>query len=261
MPESILPLIAVEKNKIATQNAFVALLEITINNTASTKKYYCNNNENLTYDGDTYEASSFDLTIVSENVKGEIPSLELNIQNVDRILGGIIDAADGGLGSSVVVSVVEVDATTKGCTLAFSKEYEVMFVEMGGASLTVTLGVPNLLRQFFPFYKYIAEHCEWRFKWHECKYEDTSASRVTVGGVNYICITSHTSTTNNAPTGINGGSFWRVVSSGGSAWSLDTEYSEGDKYCGRSFRDCREYENTPNFGGQKGLADSKVKLV
>jgi phage-related protein len=260
--ETISPLIAVEKNKIASPNPFIVFLAITINDTAGTKLYYCNNNENLTYSGQLYTATSFDITISSESMKGEMPSIELTIQNVDRILGGTIDAADGGLGSTIIVYVVEVDAVTKACTLAFSKEYEVMFVEMSAYLLTVTLGAPNLLRQGFPFYRYIAEHCEWRFKWHECKYEDTSADKVAVSGTSYICITSHTSNTDNAPTGKYGGSYWRIVSSGGSAWSAGVDYTEGTAYCGRTFFDCRDtFNNTPNFGGQKGLVDSKVRLV
>jgi hypothetical protein len=258
MAETLPVGIILEKNKLFTDSTWYILLDVTINNLAKTKLYYVKNMDSVTYGGNTYTPIDFDVEISKEGIKGEIPVIQLKIQNVDRIVGGYVEAANGGIGTTVLISVIN------GGALALQREYSVIGSSIDGVGyVTFSLGAPNLLRQRYPLYRYIADSCPWWFKAHECKYEDPTANRVTgSGGGVYVCYIDHVSASDNCPvTGANWMDYWRISTGSASTWSAGVSYSAGTATCDRNLDACRDYSNTINYGGAKGLTNRNTRVV
>lgn len=289
MAESIPVQLIIEKNKLASPNPWLVLLDFTIDEVDCR---YVDNNADIRYDGDLYTATSFSVEISKDTSKGELPSITLAVSNVDRIIGGYVEDVGGGLGIDVTISVVNIDVGTASkvsrsinsvtryfncvwahisstvidrpvdgpfwsqkwqetydstgavawadgteynvgeCYLAFQKTYTVLNSTITSKVLSFNLGAPNLLRQRHPRHRYIASSCRWMFKYHECKYEDATASVVyhPDSGKNYICIKSHTSSSTNKPEESTDSwmEYWRRISpstGAPSAWAADTVYN------------------------------------
>lgn len=160
--------IVAEKNKIATKSAWLILLEITL--TDDTVMRFVRNTEDITFSGNVYSAMPFDFDPI-EDQRGMIPTVNLRISNVTRLLQSYLEDLDGGIGSTVKISVVNSDLLSETYT-----ELDLTFEVIGASSdvhqINFILGMPNPLNKRFPLFRYIANHCNWvsRFKGVECGY-------------------------------------------------------------------------------------------
>jgi phage-related protein len=157
----------VEKNKLATANAWLLFMDVVLPDT--TEFYLVNNTEDLTFQGREYTAINFNIDPDQQSSKGEIPTLNLLVANVTRILQAYLEELNGGLGASVVLWVVN-SAHLASNYAELKMEWEVMGAEASDLWVTFNLGGPNPLRRRFPLYRYIANHCGWTFKAAECAY-------------------------------------------------------------------------------------------
>lgn len=158
----------VEKNKIATGSAWLILLDVILDDGATTL-YFVNNTEDILFLSNTYTAIAFDLDSTSYSTKGEIPSLQLRISNVTRLIQAYLEALDGAVGDQVRVRVVNSEHLTEDYT-ELEMLYDILVSESNAEWVTFTLGAPNPLRSRFPKNKYISFHCNWIFKEAECAY-------------------------------------------------------------------------------------------
>jgi phage-related protein len=167
--------LVLEKNKIATKSAWLILLEITL--TDLTVLRFVRNTEDITFDSDLYSAMPFELDPIEDQLRGQIPTVNLKISNVTRLLQTYLEDLDGGIGSTVKIIVVNSDNLS-----ASYSELELTFEVVGAYSdssyAVFTLGMPNPLNKRFPLYRYIANHCNWtsRFKGVECGYAGASTT-------------------------------------------------------------------------------------
>lgn len=160
----------IEKNKIATPNPWLILLDITL--TDNTKFYFVKNTENIFY-GDPsqeYTAINFEIEPTAETSKGEIPTVTLRISNVTRIIQAYLEELEGCIGTTVVVRVVNVAYLTEDYT-ELEMTFDVLATNSDVNWVSFTLGAPNPLRRRFPLYRYIASHCGWSYKSAECGYD------------------------------------------------------------------------------------------
>ncbi len=159
--------IIIEKNKVATANAWLILLEITL--TDSTIFRLVNNTEDVTFDSDVYTAFNFQIDPTEQATSGEITTLTLKVSNITRLIESKIQDLDGAIGSSVKIIVINSGLLSE----SFS-ELEMIFEVLGCSTNTewasFTLGAPSPLRQRFPLFRYLAIHCSFRFKEVECAY-------------------------------------------------------------------------------------------
>lgn len=198
-----LPSVVVQrKNTIATASAWIVLLDISI----STTFYLCSNNESVSFGGHTYEPFPFDLDPHEENNKGEIPTLSLRVANVTQLIQEQIEENNGGVGSSIIIRVVNSDYLTSDYS-ELEMEFSILAAEASAEWLTLTLGAPNPLRRRFPPHRYIANHCHWDFKSVECGYSGNAT------------------------------------------------------VCDRSWERCEELNNTPRFGGYRGLTTKGWRVI
>ncbi len=172
-----LPLnLILEKNKLATPNPWLTTLDVIFPAPAS-PLYLVNNTEDIVFGGRTYQRFPFTLDAMNQDANGEIPTLQLRISNVLRILQAYIEEQDGCVGATVLVRVI--NAAYLGENYA---ELEMTFdvLEAGSDAnwVTFTLGAPNPLRANFPLFTYRAGYCNWvkNFKGAECTYAGAATS-------------------------------------------------------------------------------------
>jgi len=162
--------LVLEKNELASESAWLVLLDITL--TDGTILRIVNNTEDVTFDSNTYTAVNFELDSNKEGLKGEIPSVQLKISNVTRLLQSYLESQEGSIGSDITMYIV--NSENLGSNYAeLTWEFEVIGTQADAFWTTFTLGAANPLRRRFPLYRYISSHCNWRFKSAECGYVGT----------------------------------------------------------------------------------------
>lgn len=157
----------IEKNRIASQNAWLVLLDITL--TDNTRFYLVKNTENIIFNRQTYYAINFEIEPTKHSGRGEIPTVTLRVSNVLRILQAHLERLTGGVGSSIKVTVVN-SAHLNENYAELEMTFDVIATIADAQWVTFTLGAPNPLRRRFPLYRYIADHCAWQFRSRECNY-------------------------------------------------------------------------------------------
>lgn len=159
-----------EKNALATDSPWLVLVDITIPNVPGVIRLV-NNNENITFGGQVYTAANFILNPPKFSSKGDIPTVTLQVCNVNQVMEPYMEEHEGGIGSSVTVRVV--NAGLLGEDYA---ELEMTFDVIGASAdaqwATFNLGAPNPLSFRFPLDRYIAKRCRYvaHFKGAECAY-------------------------------------------------------------------------------------------
>ena len=72
-----------EKNELSTDSAFIVLLDIRL---GEETVRICYNTEDVTWNGNLYQAFPFTIGEVTENTDGSDPDVELKVDNVSRAL-------------------------------------------------------------------------------------------------------------------------------------------------------------------------------
>jgi lambda family phage minor tail protein L len=145
-----------EKNNLASGSVWVALLEIQI--TPSDILYLCNNNENITWNGQVWTALPFELGQIAENSKNEIPAVTVSVDNVTRDVESRIEAADGAAGIPVIIRVVNTNHLTAS-TPDLQLDYQVKNVTCDNKKVSFTLGGSQHVKRRFPDRRYMKDFC------------------------------------------------------------------------------------------------------
>lgn len=157
-----------EKNKIATASAWMILAEVTF--VDGTIVRLARNTEDLTFETHVFTAFPFELDTVGFD-QGKIPSVVLKINNATRLIQYYLEDAEGAVGATVRLIVVNSTDYT-----ADLSDLELTFQIIDSSAdvdwVYFTLGVPSPLNKRFPLYRFIANHCNWtgNFKGIECQY-------------------------------------------------------------------------------------------
>ena len=130
-----------------------------------------NNNSNVIWNGVTYQAVPFELGEYKEGIKGEFPSLELKISNVDRTVQGYIESDDDfGSGWGVDLYIIyEPNPPSSGDVTTTRPDELHLYFETTGVTCdevwaSFGLGMENPLRIQFPHRKFIPNQCQAVFK-------------------------------------------------------------------------------------------------
>lgn len=153
----------IEKNKLATDSAWLILLEVTIG--ATTLKLVANN-EDILWNGDTWQAFPFELDTVGETGKGEIPAVIVKVSNVTGEVQRLIESNDGVNGVPVVIRVINTEVTTT------TPELELSFVVESSTHdeqwITFRLTGANCLTRRVPRRRYLKDFCPFAYGGIEC---------------------------------------------------------------------------------------------
>jgi len=162
-----------EKNLMHSPEPWLILLEITLSDVGATVLRFVKNTEDIVFDGNTYTAFPFQLSIVESNSEGQIPQVTLKVCNITRLLTPYLESLDGGIDSTVKVIVVNNGHLDEDYS-ELELEFSVMGCEADVLWVTWTLGMINPLNRRFPLYRYLANHCNWIFRGAECGYAGAS---------------------------------------------------------------------------------------
>lgn len=100
---SITALSKKEKNKLSIDNTMVVLFDLLFDNE---QIYITPNNENVQWRGNLYMAVPVDIDSIGEDNTGAEPSIALTVSNVVVGLQYQVEQEQGGVGTQVVVRVV-----------------------------------------------------------------------------------------------------------------------------------------------------------
>lgn len=170
----VIPTVVIqESNKIASPNAWLWLLTVTLPDTSIVR--LVKNNENITFDGNVYTKFNFNVQAGAETSKAAIPVWSIVFSNQSRIMGAFAEQQNGAVGSTVLIQRVNSGHLAESFVdLEF--EFSVTSSSVIGQNVTYNLGVPDLLGNRFPQWRYTARHCRFQFELDECAYPDKRAN-------------------------------------------------------------------------------------
>jgi phage-related protein len=163
-----LPLALIQDaNSVNSSSPWIFFLDVILSN--GVNLYLVNNNENITVGGQEYTAFPFSIEPLNQSGDGQIPSLDISISNITKVIQGYIEELDGALGDTVVLTIRSVEYKELDHS-ELAMTFDIIGVNCSDTTLTITLGAPNPLRKRFPPYRYLRGHCKWIFKEDECAY-------------------------------------------------------------------------------------------
>lgn len=158
-----------EKNKLDTTSVWLILLDILLNDEAETVIRLVLNNEDFSYNGNTYAAFNFTLDPMKQDSQGAIPTLTLKVSNITHLLQPYLGELQGGIGSLVKITIVNNELPEEVYS-ELEMEFNVLATNSNAEWVTFTLGSTNPLRKRFPLYRYVGLHCRWKYKSISCGY-------------------------------------------------------------------------------------------
>lgn len=190
----------IDKNRIASEYAFVTLLQITvIDPVAKIPVEYLHvtdNAENFDFNGQTYEPLPFTLNMNQK--PGEEEVVSLSIDDVAGLIKTKVNDYGGGIGSMVKLMVVNsraiaqsapqttVGDVTAGDSIVASYSADAMVeIEFDWVVKTATsddfkvswgLGMPSFLSDRFPRRIQMRDRCSWQYKGPDCGYAGPEAT-------------------------------------------------------------------------------------
>lgn len=171
-----------EKNKLYEDQAWLVLLHIT-NPEETQNLRLCLNTEDVLFDGDIYLKSNFEIGTIPEATSGTLPKIPLKVQNVDRVMGQLVEN-DPNFGSNWKVNIMIVNQKHLGVSPEYdpidiiSNDFVVIDVTTTFSHVVFNLGVKNPMRIQFPAGKYNPASCQRTFnnKFTGCDYANKGKS-------------------------------------------------------------------------------------
>jgi len=153
-----------EKNKLSTDSSFIPLLEIKLPNDSAR---ICYNTEDVTWNGELYQAFPFEIGEVREETDDSDPNVTLTVDNTSQALQYMVEESRGGNGFPVIIRVVNSENLD-----VPDPELEEYFVvtktEITQESITFTLGNEYSSRTRRPLNRYMKNNCPFRYKGIRC---------------------------------------------------------------------------------------------
>lgn len=170
-----LPLATVtDKNKIASDKAFLICLEVDVRDPTtdviSETLYLVHNTEDIVHNGNTYTAYSFSMNMSVE--KGSQPAVTVTVEDVSRAVQSRMQQTGGGVGFYVRILILnesDLDSPPE-----IIERFEVTSASTSDYNITWVLGAKNLLAKKFPNRRQLRDRCSWTFKDSNCQYVGAS---------------------------------------------------------------------------------------
>lgn len=175
MPVSLSIANVIDKNKIASENAWLILLTVNVRNELGQDVetlYLVKNNENIEYQGQLYTAVEFNMSI--ENQSNEEASVKITAYDPSGFIREKMENFDGGLFSTATITVV--NSGNLSAPPEIQETFDVTGASAPDVNVEWTLGTENPLRHRFPLRDQYRDRCGWRYKSGRCKYAGPMAS-------------------------------------------------------------------------------------
>lgn len=172
-----------EKNRLSTDSRWLVCLDIYVPGLGSNIRVV-NDNQDLTWKGETWVSFPFEIEEITDLSKNEIPTVSIKISNVSRAIESYLvqwDAyqkANGYAPIVVEISVVNtfVIENMPDCDAEVTHTFELKKPKTDAKWATFTLGATNIYTRRFPLNRILKNHCRYRFKGADgrCGYAGTA---------------------------------------------------------------------------------------
>lgn len=153
-----------EKNELYTDSAFIILLDILLGDEVAR---ICYNTEDITWNGNVYQAFPFDIGDISENSDGSDPNVQLRVDNTSQALQYIVEENQGANGTEVIIRVVNTEALDN-TESELEEHFVVTKTSVDKQYITFTLGTEYSSRTRRPLYRYMKNSCPFKYKGIRC---------------------------------------------------------------------------------------------
>lgn len=162
-------------NAFGQDSPWLPLVTITLPAPDNTVLRVVPNSDDVIFGGETFTAFPVQIELPKETSKGEIPTLNLMVSNVTRVLQGHLESLNGGIGATVVLQIVNTAHLAENYA-ELTLTFDVLSSECTAQWITLKCGPANPMRRRFPLHRYIAKYCNWQFKEVECGYAGTDTT-------------------------------------------------------------------------------------
>lgn len=174
MPLSLSSQAITDKNSLASDTVWLLALAITIPGVADPVRVV-RNNENITWDGETWVAFPFEIDEIGEESKGEVPQVEIRVSNVSRAMEAYLQAYDtytkaNGYTPITVTIYVLNSKNLASSTPEVEHLFELKHPKTNSVWATFVLGASNPFNQRYPQARILKNHCRFIFKGTLCAY-------------------------------------------------------------------------------------------
>jgi phage-related protein len=174
MPLSLSSAIALAKNQLSDDGAWLVLLEIQFNDLAATVLRLVRNTEDIVWGGETWTAYPFDLDEARQSADGSVQSVAIRVSNVLRAVQRYIESLDGMGAAEVIIRVVYSNELDEAAVI--EETFSVGKITCAAEWVTIELQPENFWTRRCPRYTYTRQNCRWNFKSDECGYSGATAS-------------------------------------------------------------------------------------
>ena len=164
----------VEKNKLNTDSSFLCLLDITIPSVAETVRIV-NNNEDITWNSENYQAFPFDIDEISESANAELSQFSIKVGNANNIVGQYVRQYEAYIKefgfqaitcTLYVVNTKDLDNTEP----IYSTNLILSSSNVTAIEVTFTVSARDLFRVRTPLHRMFPNSCRFAFKSTQCGY-------------------------------------------------------------------------------------------
>lgn len=166
---------AIEKNRLASDVAFVLLLDITVtdaNKNTVEHLYLCRNSENVVYQGNQYIAANFEAKMDIDT--GTDPRLQITASDPTGVIRDRMEVFGGGIGFEATLMVVNTGNLAQPPEI--KETFQIINASQNGYDVSFTLGIPNPTMQRFPPRLQYRDQCTYQYKGLRCKYAGPMAT-------------------------------------------------------------------------------------
>lgn len=175
-----------EAGKLRTLNPWVALLEVEVPTSPATRYRLAANPEPIVFNGQTYSPFPFTIGEIRTTGEGDIPVIDVTVQNASLVIGHAIDEYDGLTGQPArVLFVNTADLLNPASVIA--EDATIQNASVSADAVTFTLSAYSLYQLPIPAQRYVARGCRWVFGSAECGYVIPTGATNTVGGGFNLC--------------------------------------------------------------------------
>lgn len=204
MPVSLSVGSAIEKNKIASNNAYLIFIDVDIVDPTTLLTvetlHMVRDSQGQTFNENFYGPTPFEIELKQD--QGSQPTINLRIKDYSRAIQARMQAYGGGVGFKVTVSIAHSDVLDQPADVV--QYFEVIGASCAAYEVNWILGTSVMTMQTFPRRTQTRDYCQWRFKDPDtCAYAGTALTcDLTLNG-NNGCAVKHNSVNFGGFPGLN----------------------------------------------------------
>lgn len=151
-----------EKNKLSSTGVWLILLEMALSDGSYVR--IAKNNEDITWNGYTWQRFPFKLDDLIEEGQGEQAVLRVLISNTTRVLVPYMEADKGMVGRTVSLYVV-LSNNLSNTTPEIDEEFRIVKSGFNDVWATFELGAPSYFARQFPHDRFLKNWCRFKFNY------------------------------------------------------------------------------------------------